>query len=165
MNTEIELPHFYISPGHNFFGHSGEPAGEHPVIEVDTIECVAGQGIRGDRFFDFKDNYKGQITFFADEVYREVEAQFGVWDRPPGVFRRNVITRNIDLNHLIGAEFSIQGVRFVGVEECKPCYWMDQAFHPGTEAALKGRGGLRARILSSGLLHRHRRPALAASAA
>jgi MOSC domain-containing protein YiiM len=159
MDTTMELLHFYISPGHNFFGHSGGPAGQHPVIEVDEIECVAGHGIRGDRFFDHKEDYKGQITFFADEIYRELEAQLGVFDRPPGVFRRNVITRGVDLNQLVGVEFEVQGVRFVGVEECKPCYWMDQAFHPGAEAVLQHRGGLRARILTSGTLRRTLVPA------
>jgi len=150
--VSIDLVQLYISPGHNYFGRHGEVAGEHPVVEVSEIECVAGHGIRGDRFFDFKKDYKGQITFFADEVYRELEAQFGVSDKSPGVFRRNVITRNIDLNQLVGAEFEVQGVRFVGTEECKPCYWMDRAFHPGAELAMKGRGGLRARILTSGTL-------------
>lgn len=152
MNADFELIHFYISPGHNFFGHHGGPASEHAILEVEQLECVAGRGIRGDRFFDYKQNYKGQITFFADEVYREVEAQFGVIDRPPAVFRRNVITRNVDLNSLVGKAFEVQGVQFVGMEECKPCYWMDQAFHPGTEEALRGRGGLRAKILSTGTL-------------
>ena len=130
------------------------------MLEVPELECVAGKGLRGDRFFGYKSNYKGQITFFADEIYRELEAQFGVFDRPPSAFRRNVITRNVDLNTLIGVEFEVQGVRFVGTEECKPCYWMDQAFHPGTEHALAGHGGLRARILTSGIL----RPASALAA-
>jgi MOSC domain-containing protein YiiM len=152
VRTEIEVLHCYISAGHNYFGHHGKPAGQHPMVEVDAIECVTGRGIRGDRFFDYKDNYKGQITFFADEVFRELEATFGVCDRNAGAFRRNVITRNVDLNALIGVEFEVQGVRFVGTGECKPCYWMDQAFHPGAEAALLGRGGLRAKILTNGTL-------------
>jgi MOSC domain-containing protein YiiM len=152
VRTEIEVIRFYISRGHNFFGHHGGAPGEQPVISVSEMECVAGRGIRGDRFFDFKNNYKGQITFFAHEVYRELEARFGVWDRDPGVFRRNVITNNVDLNTLVGVDFEVQGVRFLGTGECKPCYWMDHAFHPGAEVALQGRGGLRAKILTSGTL-------------
>ena len=70
----------------------------------------------------------------------------------PNVLRRNVITTGVDLNSLIGEEFALQGIHFVGVEECRPCYWMDQALAPGAEAALRGRGGLRARILSDGPL-------------
>jgi MOSC domain-containing protein YiiM len=61
----------------------------------------------------------------------------------------------VDLNALIGREFEVQGVRFAGVEECRPCYWMNEAFgHPQAEDWLKGRGGLRARILSSGWLRK-----------
>jgi MOSC domain-containing protein YiiM len=63
-----------------------------------------------------------------------------------------VITRGLDLNSLVGREFEIQGVRFLGTAECSPCYWMDRAFAPGAEAALKKRGGLRAKILTDGLL-------------
>jgi len=66
--------------------------------------------------------------------------------------RRNVITRSVDLNELIGQEFEVQGVRFLGTEECRPCYWMDSVFAPGAQQFLKGRGGLRARILTDGLL-------------
>lgn len=152
MSAEIPVLHFYVSPGHNFFGHHNQAAGRHPTLEVDELECVAGRGIAGDRFFDYKANYKGQITFFAEEMYRALCDRFDVRDKSPGAFRRNVITRDTDLNALIGVEFEVQGVRFVGTEECKPCYWMDQAFCPGTEHFLKGQGGLRARILTSGIL-------------
>jgi MOSC domain-containing protein YiiM len=51
-----------------------------------------------------------------------------------------------------GEEFEVQGVRFRGVEECKPCYWMNHAVDEGAEVFLKGRGGLRAMILSDGKL-------------
>ncbi len=71
MNT-MTVRHLFISPGHNFFGHHGQAAGTNPLQEVDEIECVAGRGIRGDRFFDYRENYKGQITFFAREVFEDV---------------------------------------------------------------------------------------------
>ena len=142
----------FVSPGHNYFGHHGKPADQHPVVEVSEIECVAGRGIRGDRFFDYKDNYKGQITFFEWEVYQDLCRQLGVRVKSPGVLRRNAVTCGLDLNALIGQEFELQGVGFQGIAECKPCYWMDQAFAPGAEAALQGRGGLRARILTNGRL-------------
>jgi MOSC domain-containing protein YiiM len=58
----------------------------------------------------------------------------------------------VDLDALIGRRFAIQGVRFEGVEECRPCYWMDRAIGAGAEAFLKGRGGLRVRILTGGFL-------------
>lgn len=151
----IRIEHLYVSPGHNYFGHHGKPADKHPILAVPEIECIAGRGIYGDRFFDYKPDYKGQITFFAAELYDELCATFlplAGAHPAPSAFRRNVITRDIDLNTLIGREFTIQGVTFLGTGECSPCYWMDQAFAPGTEAALKGRGGLRAKILTDGLL-------------
>jgi MOSC domain-containing protein YiiM len=61
-----------------------------------------------------------------------------------------VITRGVDLNEFIGKEFEVQGVYLYGTEESAPCYWMDRAFAPGAKDFLKGRGGLRAKILSDG---------------
>ena len=148
----IEIVHLYLSPAHNYFGHHGRPAEAHAILEVSEARCVAGRGIEGDRFFDFKESYKGQITFFAWEVYQSLCGEFGVENIPPSVFRRNAITRGVDLNTLIGQPFEIQGVRFEGSEECRPCYWMDEAFHAGAEERMRGRGGLRARILTDGVL-------------
>lgn len=157
INTAVLVVHrLYISAAHNFFGHHGQPAGTDPVIEVPTVECVAGRGLRGDRFFNYKENYKGQITFFALETWNAICEKLHVCNKPFSVFRRNVITSGMDLNKLIGHEFGIQDVRFRGIEECKPCYWMDQAFGPGACEFLKGRGGLRAMILSDGILRTNR---------
>ena len=150
--SQIQIERIFISPGHNFFGHHEQPAGTNPTIEVGEVECVAGKGLAGDRFFNFKENYKGQITFFAAEVFDDVCHKLGVNGKPAGVTRRNVITRGVDLNALIGKKFAIQGVEFEGVAECSPCHWMDDAIAPGAESALQGRGGLRARILSDGKL-------------
>ena len=150
--THIRIAGIFISPGHNFFGRHEQPPGTHPTVEVVEVECVTGQGLFGDRFFSFKENYKGQVTFFAQEVFDDVCRQLGVAGKSPGVTRRNIVTRGVDLNSLVGREFEIQGVRFAGVAECSPCHWMNEAIAPGAEAALHGRGGLRARILSDGLL-------------
>jgi len=122
------------------------------MVEVPRVHCLAGRGIEGDRFLDFRPDYKGQVTFFSREVYDDLCVQFGVQDRSPSVFRRNIVVQGVDLNAAIGREFLIQGVRFLGVAECSPCHWMDEAFAPGAELALRGRGGLRARILTSGWL-------------
>ncbi len=127
------------------------------MIEVPMIECVAGHGIRGDRYFDFKDNYKGQITFFSLEVFDKLCGALGLHDCSPASVRRNVMTRDVDLNELIGQDFEIQGVPFHGTEECRPCYWMDRAIAPGAEEFLKGQGGLRAKILTDGELHSNAR--------
>jgi MOSC domain-containing protein YiiM len=146
----VKIRQLFISPGHNFFGHRDQPLGGHPLIECAEINCVPGRGIAGDRFFDFKDDYQGQITFFAAEVFDGVCRQLGVSGKSAGSTRRNVITADADLNSLVGVEFEIQGVRFAGTAECSPCHWMDEVIAPGAEAALQRRGGLRARILSDG---------------
>ena len=149
----LRTRHLYISPGHNFVGHHGGPPGTHPTIEVDQIECLAGRGIRGDRYLDYKENK--QITFFAWEVFERVRCELRLSQVTPADTRRNVITEGIDLNTLIGREFEVQGVRFAGVEECRPCYWMNYALKDScAELALKGHGGLRARILTDGTLRR-----------
>lgn len=146
------IRHIYISVGHNFKGRHGKTALTHTDSEIPEVECVEGRGLVGDRFFDHKENFKGQITFFDLRVYQELCETLRVADRDPSVFRRNVVLDGVDLNDLIGQSFSLQGVVFEGTEECSPCYWMDQAFGKGAEAALRDRGGLRARILSSGTL-------------
>lgn len=143
-----------ISPGHSYRGRFGQSPLEHPTLEVAEIECVAGRGIRGDRYFDHKPDFKGQITFVARETLERVWQELSV---PPerrdlAATRRNVVTSGIDLLSLIGREFSIGGVRFRGSEECTPCSWMDWAIGEGAEARLRGHGGLRARILSDGVL-------------
>ena len=148
----VTLRHLYISPEHNFFGHHDQPAGTAPIIEVPEVECVAGKGLRGDRFFGWKEDYKGQVTFFEVEQYERLCEQLAITHLPPSVFRRNILTRGVDLNTLIGVEFEVQGVRFLGTQESAPCYWMNQAFAEGAEEALKGHGGLRAKILTDGIL-------------
>jgi len=150
----MRVEHLFISPGHSYFGHHGHTPGPYPVIGVEEIECVAGRGIRGDRFFDYKDNYKGQVTFFAMEVLEALRRELGLAQAQPQATRRNVFVRGADLNSLIGTEFELQGLWFAGAEESRPCHWMNVALGPGAEDWLRGRGGLRCRILSDGLLRR-----------
>ena len=148
----MQVRQIYISPAHRFFGHHGKPPGDAPMVRVPEVRCAAGRGLEGDRFYDHKDNYKGQVTFFSLGVYESLCRDLQVQDRDPSVFRRNVIVSDGDLNALVGQEFEVQGIRFEGTEEASPCYWMNQAFAEGAEEALRGRGGLRARILSDGVL-------------
>lgn len=154
----MRIRHIFISPGHNYFGHHGGPAGKHGIEEVDSVECVAGQGLRGDRFFGFKSDYKGQVTLFSWEVYQQLCVAHGDGNTSPARLRRNIIVEGADLNALVGVEFELQDVRLTGTEECRPCYWMDQAIGAGAEDWMKGRGGLRCRILSDGWLRRDAAP-------
>ena len=148
----LEIIGIYLSAGHDFKGHHGGARGNHGEVSVKSVDCVAGRGLRGDRYFDYRDNFKGQITFVEFAVLRKLREHGQPHDFSLSAVRRNVITSGIDLNQLVGREFEIDGVRFAGTEECAPCYWMNLAVGPGTEEFLKGRGGLRARILSNGCL-------------
>jgi MOSC domain-containing protein YiiM len=148
----VIIQQIFISPGHNYFGHHGKPADDHPLLEQKRIECVAGHGIRGDRFYDYRENYVGQLTFFSAEVFEKLSQAFDLTNKSAGILRRNVIVSEVDLNSLIGVDFEIQGVQFRGTKHCKPCYWMDQAIAPGAEKWLAGNGGLRAQILSDGFI-------------
>ena len=117
------------------------------------VRLVAGRGVEGDRYYK-QEGAVGQVTFFAEETWLRLCRELGRNDRQPDVFRRNVIVRGADLNALIGREFEVQGIRFRGIEHCKPCFWMEQAFAPGTLALLSEwkAGGLRASVLSDGWL-------------
>ena len=88
---------------------------------------------------------------FDFSVYQAMCKELDIYDKDPLVLRRNLLVQGEDLLSLIGQKFTIQGVNLLGVEECSPCFWMDQAFGIGAEKFLKGQGGLRCRILSDGV--------------
>jgi MOSC domain-containing protein YiiM len=148
----MHIEHIYISSGHNYVGRHGKEPERHMAIEVSRAQCVADQGIVGDRFFGHKEGYKGQITFFSVEVFERLCSALRLSDASPNALRRNVVVSGVDLNELIGRRFTICETEFEGVEECRPCYWMDQALAPGAEEFLKGFGGLRARVQTDGFL-------------
>lgn len=131
-------------------------SGELPM-PVDEIELVADKGIVGERNFE-KDQWPGQnVTFIEAEEIERFNATYGR-DLEPGAFRRNIITRGVRLNELVGETFSIGGLEFYAVELCEPCAtlggYLATASLPAAEVvkALVHRGGLRANVLSSGLL-------------
>jgi len=149
-----DLLGIWISTGNDFRGHHGMARGDHGIKSVAEVECVAGMGLKGDRYFGYKPDFKGQLTFFDADAVAAVRDHFKRPDLSSGEFRRNLIVRGVDLSAWVGKRFRFQGVEFEGSEECKPCYWMDEAVAPGAEDFLKSRfrGGLRARILSDGTL-------------
>jgi MOSC domain-containing protein YiiM len=144
----------YLCPEHVYVGRFNQPPGQTAMTEVPQAQLVAGRGIVGDRYFARPSGHKGQVTFFAEETWMKLRAETNRTDLGPGVFRRNVILRDIELPSLIGVEFEVQGVRFCGIEHCKPCVWMDTAFSAGTLNRLAAweAGGLRAAVLSDGWL-------------
>jgi molybdopterin synthase catalytic subunit len=154
---QADLLEIWISEGNDFRGRHEIGRLEHPIRSLTEVDCVAGMGLRGDRYFGYKPDFKGQVTFFDAAAVDAVRERFGVPDLSASVFRRNLIVSGIDLGAWIGKKFRFQGIDFEASEECKPCYWMDQAVAPGAEEFLKAnfRGGLRARVLTSGRLAIH----------
>jgi len=149
----VILERIFIAQGHAYFGRHGQPAAAHPMEELERAECVTGRGLRGDRFFGYRPDYKGQVTLFAREVWEELATRFDCSNLSPAALRRNLLVRGTDINALMGETFTLGEVTLAGVEECRPCYWMDRAIAPGAEDWLKGRGGLRCRVLTDGWLH------------
>ncbi len=154
---QAELLEIWISTGNDYRGRHEKGRLDHGIRSVTEIECVAGLGLRGDRYFGYKPDFKGQVTFFDAAAVQAVRDHFAVPDLSSSVFRRNLIVRGADLSAWAGKRFRFQGIDFEATEECKPCYWMDEAVAPGAEDFLKAnfRGGLRARILSDGVLRVH----------
>lgn len=151
QNAEIQ--HIFLSTGHDFKGRHGKNRLTHGAESVRSVECIAGRGLRGDRYLDYKENFKGQVTFFDSGVAEELARVLNMEEFDLSRLRRNVITVGVKLEELIGERFQLGSVKLEGIEECAPCYWMDTALGPGAEELMKGRGGLRCRILSSGKLH------------
>ena len=152
MNASAAIRHIFISPGHNFFGRYGQPAGSHEAVDVRSVRVRAGWGLEGDRFYGYRPDYNGQVTFFAWETVVGARREFAVLALRAEVFRRNVITEGVHLPELIGARFTLGGIEFEGMGEARPCHWMNAVVAPGAEEWLRGRGGLRAKICSDGEL-------------
>jgi molybdopterin synthase catalytic subunit len=149
-----ELLEIWISAGNDFRSRHDKDRLHHETRSVPEIDCVAGMGLRGDRYFGYRENFKGQVTFLDADAVQAVRDHFGKPDLSSSVFRRNLIVRGADLGAWLGKRFRFQGIEFEGAEECKPCYWMNRVAAPGAEEFLNQnfRGGLRARILTDGVL-------------
>lgn len=131
---------------------------QHGIQELDEIQCVAGKGLLGDRYFNTRPNFKGQVTFFDAQVVDEIREVFKLKRLPASVFRRNIVVSGLDLRACLGKRFWIQGVEFEGTQECKPCHWMDRVVASGVKDHLDThfRGGLRARVITDGFIRRDR---------
>lgn len=152
-----------MSIGHVERIHVAPDSGE-PMEQRQYATAVAGTGLRGDRYFD--DNglwsYLDQdpnrdhaeasdVTFIEAEVLDAIERDAGI-DLPPGTHRRNVTTRNVALNHLVGQQFTVGDVVCEGIQLCEPCgYLQSLVDEPSITDALVHRGGLNARIVESGV--------------
>jgi MOSC domain-containing protein YiiM len=133
------------------------PPGGNPTVEQKSVRVVAGAGIEGDRYFDAHDEPGQNITFVEAEAIEAFAQEDG---RPVDLSAtgRNVVTRGVRLNELVGCEFVVGSVRFRGVELCEPCLTLGEALASPTLSPAHvvkhwvHRGGLRADALTSGEL-------------
>ena len=119
------------------------------INEVNSIEVLANKGIVGDRHFnDFNDPYN-QLSLIESENIDEYNIKFGL-DIPYINFRRNIITKGIQLNDLIGKKLQIGNVELEGVELCRPCRHLTEMLNQkNILKEFMRKGGLRCQILSS----------------
>jgi MOSC domain-containing protein YiiM len=125
---------------------------------VAEITAIAGVGVEGDRYatrtgtFSAKHKPGRQITLIEGEAIEALERDLGL-KLAPGEARRNLVTRGVALNHLVGRDFTVGAARLRGHELCEPCN--DLARMTGKPQILPGlvhRGGLRAEILEGGII-------------
>lgn len=154
----VTIEHIYVSAGHNYFGKPKDGPAGHATHDLAHVVAHAGLGLQGDRYFAVPAHYNAQVTFVSAEVLDEVQKMLGLPLLDPVRTRRNLVLRGVPLLSLIGVDFTLESggesVQFSGASHCAPCAWMDAMIAEGARTALRGRGGLRARILSDGTIHR-----------
>lgn len=127
------------------------PTAEAPTSPLESARAVAGRGLEGDRYFDGAGTFSvkggtGREVTLADAAALEA-AGVGF-----GEARRNVVVRGIDLDGLIGRRFRVGEVECVGRRRCEPCAHLQRLTRPGVLRALVHRGGLRADVVSGGVV-------------
>ena len=138
--------------------YTTDKAGE-PLRAVDAATLEAGKGLVGDRYYrhegTFSEKLKNkadwEITLIeAEEVERYNESTGAALG--PGVFRRNLVTRGVRLNDLVGRRFRVGEALLEGLRLCEPCAHLDSLIGPGVVRAMAHRAGLRARILTGAVI-------------
>ena len=138
-----------------------------PMQSITEVRAFPGRGLEGDRYFAGTGFYSKKASHGGREVtlieMEAVEALFhGVTNadgKRLGIklasrdARRNIVTSGVPLNHLSDREFWIGSVLLRGTRLCEPCKHLDDLTHPGVMSGLIHRGGLRALILSEGVIH------------
>ena len=124
------------------------PARDVPMFPVDSAEATAGKGLSGDRYAS--GSGKRGITLIQAEHLPVIAALAQRPDLAPSLLRRNVVVSGIPLVALKQRRFRIGTAVFEGTEECDPCSRMEDALGPGGYNAMRGHGGLCARIIEGG---------------
>ena len=119
------------------------------IIEVNSIDVLANKGIVGDRHFNEYNDPYCQLSLIESENIDYYNTKYGL-NIPYTDFRRNVITKGINLNNLIGKKLQIGNVKVEGIDLCRPCKHLTEMLnHENILKEFLRRGGLRCQILSS----------------
>ncbi len=127
-------------------------AAEHGQLphEVESVRAVAGKGLEGNRYFDTGRPEQELTLIEAEQIERAaVEDDFEV---DPAATGRNVLTRGVDLNSLVGKRFRVGELECRGIELCEPCTTFEGNTAPGAIKVFVHRAGLNAEILVGGHL-------------
>jgi MOSC domain-containing protein YiiM len=136
--------------------HIASAEGE-PTRPVGEIAAVAGRGLEGDRYFEMAGKFSqkhdpgNQVTLIEAEAIEAAARDHGV-ELGMGDSRRNIVTRDVPLNHLVGRNFKVGEVVLRGIRLCDPCGYLENLTRPGTKKSLENRGGLNAEIVSGGTI-------------
>ena len=126
------------------------PHAESPLRRVDRADAIAGRGLEGDRYFEGRGTFSGpgrgyELTLVEAEALDSIGL---AWEDA----RRNIVTRGIALNALVGRQFTIGPVECVGRRLAEPCAHLERLTRPGILRPLVHRAGLRADILRGGTI-------------
>lgn len=132
------------------------PAAKEPTQSVEQVQAIPGVGLDGDRYAlkqgtFFKPQPDFELTLIEAETVEAAKREYQV-ELATGAARRNVVTRDVPLNHLVGKEFRIGDVRVRGIRLCEPCDHLQRLTGLPVIKSLRHRGGLRAQILTGGLI-------------
>jgi MOSC domain-containing protein YiiM len=143
-----------VTPGRVESIHVAPLAGS-PMSAVDSARAVPGRGLEGDRYsfergtYSVKNGADREITLIETEALEALQRDYGIALEARET-RRNVATRGVPLNHLVGREFRIGDVTLRGLRLCEPCGYMEKLSGKPVRAGLVHRAGLRAQILTEG---------------
>jgi MOSC domain-containing protein YiiM len=130
---------------------------EGRLESVPEVRVIPGKGLEGDRYFrgegSFSKNPGGgrEVTLVASEMLDVLRDEYGI-ALPAAETRRNLVTKGVSLNDLVGQVFQIGSVRLKGVRLAEPCSHLERLTQPGVIKGLVHRAGLRADILDEGVL-------------
>ncbi len=133
------------------------PSAKEPMQPVEEVRAVLGKGLEGDRYFRgcgtwSPDPRNGRhVTLIESEALEAIKVESGI-ELAPGASRRNVVTRGVPLNHLVGREFRIGQAVLRGMRLCEPCKHLEAATQPGVSSALMHRAGLRTEVVKEGVI-------------